>query len=129
MSAVGLPTQSACTTQRAGQAWDAIRTQKSVGLAAMAILGARCGAVVEDASGMTVVFFTPRGTAASWTVEHSEAVHEGDTVPIPPARRTQGPGPYWRMCPGEGRMLTDPEALRAAIEDAFGLRVGEERAG
>lgn len=129
MPTVGLSTESVCTMQSAGRDWDAIRTQKSVGLAAMTILGPRCGAVVEDASGMTVLFFTPRGTAASWSVEHSEAVPEGDGVAIPPARRTQGPGPYWRMCPGEGRMLTDPAALKAAIEDAFGPRVGEERAG
>lgn len=127
MPTVGLSTDSVCTMQQAGQAWDAIRTQKTLGLAAMAILGARCGAVVED--GAAVFFFTPCGSAAGWSVEHAEAVQEGDAVAIPPARRTQGPGPHWRMCPGEGRMLTDPEALRAALADAFGPRVGEDRAG
>lgn len=127
MPAAALSTQSVCTMQHAGQDWDAIRAQKVVGLAAMAILGSRCGAVVED--GAAVFFFTPCGTAAGWSVDHTEAVRAGDDVAIPPARRTQGPGPHWRMCPGEGRMLTDPQALRAALEDAFGPRVGEERAG
>ncbi len=127
MSTVGLTARSVCTMQRAGQDWDAIRTQKTLGLAAMAILGSRCGAVVEE--GAAVFFFTPRGTAAGWSVDHTEPVQEGNAVAIPPARRTQGPGPHWRMCPGEGRMLTDPRALKAALEDAFGPRVGEERAG
>lgn len=127
MSAVGLSTESVCTMQDAGVSWDAIRAQRSVGLAAMAILGARCGAVVEE--GTALFFFTPCGTAADWSVDHTEAVREGEPVAIPPARRTQGPGPHWRMCPGEGRMLTDPQALKAALEDAFGPRVGEERAG
>ncbi|MDX3162458.1 hypothetical protein PV516_01405 [Streptomyces scabiei] len=127
MPTVGLSTRSVCTMQRAGQDWDAIRTQKTLGLAAMAILGSRCGAVVEE--GPVVFFFTPRGTAAGWSVDHTEPVREGGAVAIPPARRTQGPGPHWRMCPGEGRMLTDPQALKAALEDAFGPRVGEQRAG
>jgi hypothetical protein len=128
MSATALSTTLACTLQTAGEDWDAIRTPKSLGLAAMAILGSRCGAVVEDSSGAVVYFFTPCGTASRWSVDHAQAVEEGDTVPVPPARRTQGPGPHWRMCPGEGRMLTDPDALKAALEDAFGPRVGDEQA-
>ncbi|MDX3507489.1 hypothetical protein PV755_00880 [Streptomyces caniscabiei] len=129
MPTVALSTESVCTMQHAGQDWDAIRALKSVGLAAMAILGSRCGAVVEEASGTAVVFFTPCGAAADWSVDHTQALEEGAAVAIPPARRTQGPGPRWRMCPGEGRMLTDAQALKAALEDAFGPRVGEERAG
>lgn len=30
------------------------------------------------------------------------------------------------MCPGGDGWLTDPAALRAAIEDAFGPRVGHD---
>jgi hypothetical protein len=97
----------------------------------MAILGTRCGAVIEDpftAAGV-VYYFVPAGTAASWEVENTRPLGAGAAVMIPPDRRTEGPGPHWRICPGEDGWFTDPAALRAAIEDAFGPRLGEERAG
>jgi hypothetical protein len=92
----------------------------------MAILGTRCGAVVEDPLSAAVYYFAPVGSAAEWQVENTRALGAGSAVTIPPARRTQGPGPHWRMCPGDGNWHTDPAALRAAIEDAFGPRVGSE---
>ncbi|MFB8772964.1 hypothetical protein [Streptomyces broussonetiae] len=122
-----LPSAAACTLHDAGQDWDAIRVPRSVGLATMAILGPRCGAVVEDPLSSAVYYFVPVGTATDWDVTNTHALGLGATVTIPPARRTAGPGPHWRMCPGEDRLLTDPAALRAAIEDAFGPRVGEDR--
>jgi hypothetical protein len=91
----------------------------------MRILGQRCGAVVEDTAGAVLYFFTPVGTAAEWDVENTCALGRGTTITIPPARRTEGPGPHWRMCPGDGRWITDPRALQAAIADGFGTRVGE----
>lgn len=121
-----LPSAAGCSLHDAGQDWDAIRVPRSVGLAAMAILGTRCGAVVEDPLSTAVYFFTPVGTQSAWEVENTRALGSGSVVTIPPARRTQGPGPHWRMCPGDGSWITDPDALRAAIEDGFGPRVGAE---
>ncbi|MBP2056150.1 hypothetical protein J2Z21_009167 [Streptomyces griseochromogenes] len=45
-----LPSAAGATLHDAGSGydWDAIRVPRSVGLAAMAILGTRCGAVTED---------------------------------------------------------------------------------
>jgi hypothetical protein len=94
----------------------------------MAILGTRCGAVVEDPLSTAVYFFTPVGTSSAWDMENTHALGAGNAVTIPPSRRTQGPGPHWRMCPAEGSWLTDPAALRAAIGDAFGPRVGSQHA-
>ncbi|MGW0996416.1 hypothetical protein [Streptomyces sp. NPDC002520] len=126
-----LPSAAGATLHDAGNEWDAIRVPRSVGLAAMALLGTRCGAVVEDpitAAGV-VYFFTPAGTSAVWNVENTRALGAGATVTIPPPRRTEGPGPHWRMCPGDDGWRTDPDALKAAIEDAFGPRLGEEQTG
>ncbi|MGW0943659.1 hypothetical protein ACWD4O_14085 [Streptomyces sp. NPDC002623] len=96
----------------------------------MGILGPCCGAVVESGDSRSVLyFFVPRGTANGWELENAKVLSCGSSVAIPPPRRTQGPGPHWRMCPGEGRLLTDAEALRAALGDAFGPRLGEEQAG
>ncbi|MFI2431872.1 hypothetical protein [Streptomyces sp. NPDC018693] len=127
MHTTRLPTAAGCTLHTAGQDWDAVRVPRSVGLAAMEILGARCGAVVEDSLSSAVYFFTPVGTSAAWTAENTRALGAGSAVTIPPARRTEGPGVYWRMCPGENGWLTDPRALEAALGDAFGPRVGAQR--
>ncbi|MET7391718.1 hypothetical protein ACFYPT_42165 [Streptomyces sp. NPDC005529] len=83
----------------------------------MVILGTRCGAVVEDPQTGIVYFFTPVGTAQDWRVDTTRALGMGSVVTIPPARRVEGPGTFWKMCPGEDRWLTDPAALAAALAD------------
>ncbi|MGY4960355.1 hypothetical protein [Streptomyces sp. 900105245] len=125
------PSPMGATLQDAGGDWDAIRVPRSVGLAAMAILGTRCGAVLEDphSSAGVVYFFAPVGTAAGWDVENTRALGDGAAVVIPPERRTEGPGPHWRICPGDDGWLTDADALAAAIADAFGPRIGADQAG
>ncbi|TWV56314.1 hypothetical protein FRZ03_04210 [Streptomyces misionensis] len=132
MPSTRLPSAAgAATLYDAGHGWDAIRVPRSVGLAALAILGPRCGAAIEDpltAAGV-VHYFVPAGTADKWTVVNTTALGRGAALMIPPSRRTEGPGPYWRVCPGEDGWLTDPDALAAAIADAFGPRIGEGQAG
>ncbi|MEU2062918.1 hypothetical protein [Streptomyces sp. NPDC013455] len=105
--------------------WDAVRVPRQLGLAAMSILGARAGAVIEDPAQTAVYFFLPVGAAATWDVKNTCPLYGGETVPLPPARRMDGPGPHWRICPGDDGWLTNPDALAAAIADAFGPRVGE----
>ncbi|MFD0393932.1 hypothetical protein ACFQ3Z_22495 [Streptomyces nogalater] len=73
-------------------------------------------------------FFVPAGTAARWNVEDTLALPDGESVPLPPTRRTVGPGPHWRVCPGDNGWLTDPAALLAALADASGTLAGEGRA-
>ncbi len=131
MPSTRLPSAAGATLHDAGHDWDAIRVPRSVGLATLAILGARCNAAIDDpltAAGV-VYFFTPTGTAATWDVGNTTPLGRGATLMIPPARRTEGPGPHWRICPGENGWITDPDALAAAITDAFGPRIGEEQAG
>ncbi|WP_432135886.1 hypothetical protein [Streptomyces sp. bgisy154] len=119
-----MPTPLSATPTVAVDDWDVIRVPRQLGLAAMAILGARAGAVVEDPLPGALYFFVPCGTAAGWAAENTQAIPQGERVPLPPRRRTSGPGPHWRVCPGEDGWLTDPAALHAAIADAFGPRVG-----
>ncbi|MBT2415815.1 hypothetical protein J7I94_35725 [Streptomyces sp. ISL-12] len=107
----------------AGQ-WDAVRVPRQLGLAALGILGARAGAVVDDPSRASLIFFVPAGTAAAWDVENTEALADAVSVPLPPIRRTAGPGPHWRTRPGTSGWLTDPRALADAIDAAFGSPVG-----
>ncbi|MFE9476754.1 hypothetical protein [Streptomyces griseofuscus] len=129
MPSTRLPSAAGATLHDAGHDWDAIRVPRSVGLAALAILGTRCNAAIEDpltAAGC-VYYFVPAGTADTWDVENTTALGHGSALVIPPARRTEGPGPHWRVCPGDDGWLTDPDALAAAVADAFGPRIGEEK--
>ncbi|MEU9556084.1 hypothetical protein [Streptomyces fumanus] len=100
---------------------DTIRVPRQLGLPAVRILGTRASAVVEDPVRASLYFFVPDGTAIGWSVENTEALPDGAATPIPPERRTSGPGPHWRVCPGEDGRLTDPAALTAALADAAGL--------
>ncbi|WP_329528468.1 hypothetical protein [Streptomyces sp. NBC_01462] len=129
MSTTRLRTSAGCTLQGAGTDWDAIRVIRSTGLTVMEILGARCGAVVDDPVTTSLHFFVRVGTASMWDVDTTRPLGAGSSVTIPPTRRTQGPGPYWRMCPGEDTWLTDAAALKAALEDSLVRRLGAEHFG
>ncbi|MEU4171039.1 hypothetical protein AB0F46_29685 [Streptomyces sp. NPDC026665] len=124
-----LRTTAGCTLRDAGKDWDAIRVTRSTGLSVIEILGTRCGAVVEDPLTTSLYFFVAPGVAAAWDVDTTRPLGSGSSVTIPPDRRTQGPGPHWRMCPGEDRWLTDADALRAALADSLRPGLGMERLG
>ncbi|GGU69054.1 hypothetical protein [Streptomyces daghestanicus] len=117
------PLQSGgCTLTDAGHDWDAIRVPRSVGLSAVDLLGSRCGAVLYD--GRAVVYLlVPTGTT-TWSDDTTRALGSGSSLVMPPPRRTAGPGPYWRICPGDGGLLTDPGALAAALVDVSRASAG-----
>ncbi|MEU8623353.1 hypothetical protein [Streptomyces sp. NPDC048669] len=122
-------TISSCHIEAAGRAWDAIRVPRSIGLGALSILGGRSGAVLEDPSAAALYWFIPQGSSADWDVPNTRTLEQDAHLVIPPARRTRGPGPHWRICPADGVWVTDVAALRAALLDAFGPALtSEERA-
>ncbi|MGA4979869.1 hypothetical protein [Streptomyces cinereoruber] len=116
MTTPALNLGAATTAQLAGQAWDAIRVPRSIGLLTLDILGARSGAVIED--GLALYWLVPIGTATGWDITGTTVLSAGARVSVPPARRMAGPGPFWRVCPGD-TWLTDADTLRAAVEDAY----------
>ncbi|MFF3123387.1 hypothetical protein ACFVRD_13670 [Streptomyces sp. NPDC057908] len=111
-----------CRLEKAGQAWDAVRVPRSVGLDALAILGGRSGAVLEDPLSAALYWFIPPGNAVTWDVAGTRVLDEDAHLVIPPVRRTQGPGPHWRVCPAAEVWTTEAAALQAALEDAAGPR-------
>lgn len=114
-----------CRLESAGDTWDAVRVPRSVGSDAVAILGNRSGAALQDPHEGCLYFFITPGSADSWKtsdVPGARILGSGTHVVFPPARRTSGPGPHWRICPGDDGLLTDTAALRAALEDAAAPR-------
>ncbi|MGW7363607.1 hypothetical protein ACWGI8_09295 [Streptomyces sp. NPDC054841] len=121
-------TQTGCVPMATGQRWDAVRVPRSVGLTALGILGSRSGAVIEDPNSMVLYWFVAPGSSAGWDVTNTRALGQDAFVAVPLPRRTQGPGPHWRICPGDGAWSTDVKALRAAIGDALDPAAGKARA-
>lgn len=117
-----------CHIAGAGGDWDAVRVPRSVGLDALAILGSRSGAVLEDPLAAALYWFIPPSAAAGWDVLGTRILGEDSHLVVPPARRTRGPGPHWRICPGEDAWVTEAAALRAALEDAARPRGASGRA-
>ncbi|MYZ33778.1 MULTISPECIES: hypothetical protein [unclassified Streptomyces] len=105
--------------------WAAIRVPRILGLTVMDILRTRCGAVMEN--DRSLYWFVAAGDGSEWDVANISTLDPAvDPLTIPPPRRTQGPGPHWRMCLGDDRWFTDSSALRAAIEDALGPVPGSD---
>ncbi|MFH8577091.1 hypothetical protein [Streptomyces zaomyceticus] len=114
-----------CESVAVGVSWDAVRVPRSIGLIAVDILGQRSGAVIDD--GMALYWLLPLRSASQWDIVGTRVLRDGETLSIPPARRTIGPGPHWRICPGEDNHLTPADALRAAVEDAYSPTESETR--
>lgn len=115
-----LPPPASCTLQPVSVTWDAIRVPRGLGLSAVAILGPRCGAVVDDPTADLLFWFVAPGSAAGWNLDGTRALtSRRHTVAIPPLRLTRGPGPHWLVCPGDEGWLTDVRALKAALEDCL----------
>lgn len=113
-------TISSCHIEEAGRDWDAVRVPRSIGLDALSILGGRSGPVLEDPSAAALYWFIPQGSSVGWDVPNTRTLEQDAHLVIPPARRTRGPGPHWRICPAEEAWVTDAAALRAALLDALG---------
>ncbi|MEU3402140.1 hypothetical protein [Streptomyces filamentosus] len=95
---------------------DAVRVPRSVGLVAPNTLGARSGVVIKDETALYRLL--PAGSAQG--CRSARVLPAGTTLDVPASRCTAGPGPHGRICPGEDRLFTPADALRAAAVDASG---------
>ena len=113
-----LPTIADCRLQAAGFDWDAVRVPRGIGIRALEILGSRSGAVIEDPGEPALYWFVRTGSAATWDVPETRSLGLTQHLVVPPPHRVRGPGPHWWICPADSRLITDVQALRAAIADA-----------
>ncbi|MBL1102089.1 hypothetical protein [Streptomyces coffeae] len=113
-----LPTVGGCELQAAGVDWDAIRVPRRIGVRALAVLGPRSGAVIEDPCEPVFYWFVREGATTGWDVPETRLLGVRQHLVVPPQHRVEGPGPHWRIRPVDGRLITDVRALRTAIEVA-----------
>ncbi|MCX4974201.1 hypothetical protein [Streptomyces sp. NBC_00620] len=111
----------------AGAEWDAIKVSQTFALQALQRL-AEPGAVLVDPGGAVIYFFVAPGSTAGWEVPQTTALSETAYVVLPPDGRENPPGPYWLIPPSRGRLHTNLDALRAALDVAIGPRPWAPRA-
>ncbi|MFE3687407.1 hypothetical protein ACFXPM_29805 [Streptomyces sp. NPDC059095] len=112
----GPPAVGGCALHAAGVDWDAVRVPRVLGLTALDITGPRSGAAIDDGHGP--YWFLPSGAGHDWDGQSTRLLARGSSLTVPPARRTQGPGPTG----GSARVTrTGTPSLRlcAALEDAL----------
>ncbi|GGR32699.1 hypothetical protein [Streptomyces netropsis] len=106
------------TITAVGTDWDAIRMPRYLGLAAAAHLGDALGTVIVEPGERRMYVLVPPGTAGRWDFPDTHALGEDSYLPLPPASRSEPPGPYWLTPPGYRWKLTDPDDLRSALTAA-----------
>ncbi|WP_186831766.1 hypothetical protein [Streptomyces sp. ISID311] len=113
-----------CSLLAAGIDWDAIRVPRSVGVSCLEILGHRNAAVVEDPRESALYWFIAAGASAGWDVPQTRPLGANQYLVVPPLHRLAGPGLHWRIGLAEGRLITDVQALRGAVEGVIGPPAG-----
>jgi hypothetical protein len=102
----------------AGHAWDAVRVDALLARKALLALGDRSGAVIEDSREPALYWFVSPGAAADWDVPGTRSLGLDQHLVVPAPCRRGGPGPWWRIQPKEGALLTDAGALLRALRMA-----------
>ncbi|MFB8023528.1 hypothetical protein ACFC36_33700 [Streptomyces rubiginosohelvolus] len=98
----------------AGRDWDAVRTDRFLGLQAVDRLGAAAGPVIVEPARM--YFLVPPGSTRAWRLAGSKGLGVNDHVVLPAADRSAPPGPYWLL--GPDRPLAAVDGVRRALERA-----------
>ncbi|MEV6791228.1 hypothetical protein AB0M87_04325 [Streptomyces sp. NPDC051320] len=110
-----------------GRSWDAVRIPYSFGVSVVERLGEYCGGVIQDGYAHTLYWLIKPGAADNWEpIPGSSVTILGATsyVAVPPVRRTEGPGLWWKVPLLAVRYLTDADLLWAALEEELDSRLG-----
>ena len=121
-----LPIGRTVAMRPAGQWWDAIRVPRHLGEVILAALGDTAGAVIEDPNGALLYWLVPPGqTTGLEELQPTAGIQvRGATTHIAMPGPQCTAGPHWRVPPTRRRCLTDPAALREAVEAAVRATFG-----
>jgi hypothetical protein len=93
-----------------------VRVPLHCGASALAVLGSASGAVIEDPRETVLYWLVPAGATMGWNMRGTRPLSRTHHLVVPDRNRVRGPGPRWRVRPGNGRLLTDVAELRRALE-------------
>ncbi|MEV1048665.1 hypothetical protein [Streptomyces sp. NPDC049916] len=120
ISSTGIPGVANTRIAPAGVSWDAIRTDRLLGLQTVDHLGPAAGPVIVEPAAM--YFLVHPGASEGWSVPQSTAIGQTQHVVLPPETKSPPPGPYWLLSPT--LPLASAAALRRALEAVQGPRPG-----
>jgi hypothetical protein len=103
--------------------WHAVRMPSIWGERVLRHLDQTTGAVIEDLNARRTMWLIPVDGAEGWELPAAHGIEilgDGYQVLIPGTLRSQLL--WWLVPPGPHRLLTDPDALFAAITTALGPR-------
>jgi hypothetical protein len=109
-----------------GEHWDAVRTPRNIGLAAMALLGDDCGAVICDPWSRILFFLAEPGSTTGWRLPPTFAGGSATYLPVP-ALDAGEPRLHWHRPPDPERTLTRTNQLQDALERAVGNLLGPRK--
>jgi hypothetical protein len=120
-------TPGGVTRLRCGTWWDAVRVPDDIGALALEMLAGRSGPVLASPKDSVVYWLVKPASAAGWNLSFVEVWGAACWLPVPcpspGARHVQ-----W-LTPPRGDCLTDPQALRAALTEAFAASRGPHPEG
>ncbi|MEU6376915.1 hypothetical protein [Streptomyces sp. NPDC046909] len=120
-----LPPEGAIWHVEAGTHFDAIRVGRTVGLAALSLLGDASGAVICDPWSRIHYFLTEPSSTTGWDVRETTVCGAATYVVVPPLDAKEM-NLHWAVRPTTDRPFTPSDrlhqALQAAVEGHYGPR-------
>ncbi|MCX5048460.1 MULTISPECIES: hypothetical protein [unclassified Streptomyces] len=120
-----LPPEGTIWHVEAGTHFDAVRVGRPLGVAALALLGDVCGAVICDPWSRIQYFLVAPSSTRGWNVRETTACGASTYVVVPPLNAGEM-DLHWVVRPSPDRPFTPTEqlgkALNAAVAAQYGTR-------
>jgi hypothetical protein len=118
-----LPPEGTIWHVEAGTYFDAVRTGRTLGAAALARLGGASGAVICDPWSRFYYFLTEPSSTTGWEVRETTAFGAATYVVVPPLNSREM-DLHWVVRPPADRPFTPQEQLRQALQTAVAAQYG-----
>ncbi|GHD71265.1 hypothetical protein GCM10010317_079770 [Streptomyces mirabilis] len=118
-----LPPEGTLWHVQAGTHFDAVRTGRTLGAAALALLGDASGAVICDPWSRIYYFLTEPSSTTGWDVRETTACGAATYVVVPPLNSREM-DLHWVVRPPPDRPFTPTYQLRQVLQTAVDAQYG-----
>ncbi|MGW2566930.1 hypothetical protein [Streptomyces sp. NPDC001537] len=122
-----LPPEGTIWHVEAGTHFDAVRVSRTLGIAALALLGDESGSVICDPWSRIQYFLAEPSSTSGWNLRGTTACGAATYVVVPPLNSSEL-NLHWAVRPTPDRPFTPTDqlrkALKAAVDAQYDTRVG-----